>query len=335
MKRYWTCQLLGWSGYSIVGITINLLAGGSPMPLFVGHVFMIASGIGLTHFFRNVIRRRRVPDQPFSRIWPTLVFGSIGIGLALTAIVVLVNVALTKDKWDIVSLGALSWGMVLASGVWTLLYVRFSERRGHADRESRLLLSLREAQLRALESQINPHFLFNCLNSIRALVEIEPARAQDMLTRLSNVLRNSLRHDDHHTAALSDEIEAVKDYLALESVRFGDRLATTVSVDDGAAGLPVPPMIIQTLVENAIKHGIGRLPGQGRLAVAASVRDRTLVITVENTGTLGHTPIGPGQLGLKNVRERLALLYGDRASLRLEEQGGRVKAMVAIPALES
>lgn len=333
VKRYWTCQLLGWIGYSLVGITINLLAGGSPTPLLVGHALMIASGIGLTHYFRSVIRRRRAPDQPFSRIWPTLVSGSIGIGLALTALVVLINVAITKNQWDIVSLGALFWGMLLASGVWTLLYVRFSEHRGHIDRESHLLLSLREAQLRALESQINPHFLFNCLNSIRALVEIDPPRAQDMLTRLSNVLRNSLRHDDRHTAALSDEIEAVRDYLALETVRFGDRLATTVRVDDSAAGLPVPPMMIQTLVENAIKHGIGRLTGQGQLAVDASVRDRGLVITVENTGSLGDTPIDSGQLGLKNVRERLALLYGDRASLRLEEEGGRVKAVVAIPAL--
>ena len=287
MRRYWTCQLLGWIGYSLIGITINLLAGASLAPLLVGHVIMIASGIGLTHYFRSVIRRRRAPEQPFRRIWPTLVVGSIGIGLALTALVVIVNVAITNNKWDAVSVVGLSWGMLLASGVWTLLYVRFSERRAHADRESHLLLSLREAQLRTLESQINPHFLFNCLNSIRALVEIEPARAQDMLTRLSNVLRNSLRHDEHHTAALADEMESVRDYLALETVRFGDRLSTTVSVEEAAAGLPVPTMVIQTLVENAIK-----------------------------------------------LRERLALLYGDRASLRLEQEGGRVKAMVAIPAWE-
>jgi len=296
---------------------------------------MISSGIGLTHLFRHVIRRRRAPDQPFSSIWPLLAAGSITIGLVLTALVVVINIALTGNHWDAVSVGGLSWGMLLASGVWTLLYVRFSERRGHADRESQLLLSLREAQLRALESQINPHFLFNSLNSIRALVEIEPARAQDMLTRLSNVLRNSLRHDNQHTVELSDEIEAVSDYLALETVRFGDRLATTVSVEDGAGGVPVPPMIVQTLVENAIKHGIGHLTGQGELAVRASVEDRMLMIAVENTGSLGNAQTRSPQLGLRNVRERLALLYGDRATLRLEEQGDRVKAMVAIPALEN
>lgn len=333
--RYWTCQLIGWVGYSAAGIAINLSAGASLLPLLVGHAAMIGSGIGMTHWFRGVIRRRRERDQPFSRIWPTLVSGTIGIGLALTAIVVLINIAMTKNRWDAVSVGALSWGMLLASAVWTLLYVRFSERRLHEDRESHLLLSLREAQLRALESQINPHFLFNCLNSIRALVEIEPARAQDMLTRLSNVLRSSLRKDDDHTAALSDEIEVVRDYLALETVRFGDRLSATVQVEEAAAELPVPPMMIQTLVENAIKHGISRLAGHGQLAVEASIEDRRLVIRVENTGTLGAVAPSSGQLGLKNVRERLELLYGDRASLRLEEQEGRVRAVVAIPALGS
>lgn len=331
-RRYWICQLTGWIGYSLVGITINLSAGAAPLPLLVGHAAMIASGIGLTHIFRGIIRKRRSPDQPFRRIWPTLVSGAIAIGLALTVQVVLMNIALTQNRWDAVSIGALGWGMVLASGVWTLLYVRFSERKGHVDRENQLLLSLREAQLRALESQINPHFLFNCLNSIRALVEIEPARAQDMLTKLSNVLRSSLRHDDHHTALLSDEIEVVRDYLALETVRFGDRLSATVRLEEAAAAVPVPPMMVQTLVENAIKHGIGRVAGHGQLVVEAGLQERVLVILVENTGTLDAAPRGSGHLGLKNVRERLALLYGDRASLGLEEREGRVRARVVIPA---
>jgi two-component system, LytTR family, sensor kinase len=335
MKRYWTYQLLGWFGFSLVGITINLMAGASPGPLLAGHAFLIGAGIGLTHLFRSVIRRRRIAGQSFSRIWPALALGPIGIGLTLTALVVSINIALTNNKWDPVSIGGLAWGMILASAAWTILYVRFSERRVHADRESHLLLALREAQLRALESQMNPHFLFNCLNSIRALVEIDPPRAQDMLTRLSNVLRNSLRHDNEHTVALSDEMEAVSDYLALESVRFGDRLATTVKVDGVAEGFPVPPMIVQTLVENAIKHGIGRQTGQGQLTVRAYVRDRILVIAVENTGTLSVAESGSPQLGIKNIRERLALLYGRRASLRLEEQDDRVLAMVAIPALEN
>ena len=226
---------------------------------------------------------------------------------------------------------ALWWGMLLASGVWTLLYVRFSERRGHADREKDLQLSIREAQLRALESQINPHFLFNCLNSIRALVEIDPLRAQDMLTRLSNVLRNSLRLDHQHTVSLSEEVEAVSDYLALETVRFADRLAATLNIEDAARLCPIPPMVLQTLVENAIKHGIGRIAGRGHLAIQASIQERILLLAVENTGTLDRADRDSPQLGLKNIRERLRLLYGDQASLRLEEHAGRVTATVAIP----
>jgi len=246
MRRYWTYQLAGWLGYSAVGITINLLSGDSPGPLIATHMILVSCGIGLTHLFRGEIRQRRRPDQPISSLWPILLTGTVCISAILAALVIGANIVLTRGTWDVVAVTALWWGMLLATGVWTLLYVRFSERRGHTERENVLQLSLREAQLRALESQINPHFLFNCLNSIRALVEIDPVRAQDMLTRLSNVLRNSLRLDHQHTVALSEEVEAVSDYLALETVRFADRLDSTVNIEESARRCPIPPMVLQT-----------------------------------------------------------------------------------------
>jgi len=331
MKKYWVYQLAGWFGYSAVGITINLIGGSALMPLLVTHAFLVPGGIGMTHLLRREVHRRRSPHTPVSGLWPLLALGSVAISIVLTGIVIGVNQALANGRWDLMSMIALWWGMLLATGVWSVLYIRFSERRGQQEREGQLQLALREARLLALEAQINPHFLFNALNSIRALVEIDPSRAQDMLTRLANVLRNSMRRDNEHTVTLGSELEAVSDYLALETVRFADRLHSSVVADDDAARCRIPPMVLQTLVENAVKHGVRQAKGHADLLVRASVEGKRLLVAVENPGKLLECRGDGVRLGLKNTRERLKLLYGDGASLRLEENGDRVVATVAIP----
>jgi two-component system, LytTR family, sensor kinase len=333
MTKYWNYQLAGWLGYSAVGITINLLGGAPLGPLLAGHVVLVSSGIGLTHLLRHEIHRRRSPNTPMSHLWPLLASSSVAISIVLAALVIGVSRAVdVHSTWDFMSGFALWWGMLLATGVWVILYVRFSEQRRQELRESHLQLVIREARLLALETQINPHFLFNALNSIRALVEIDPGRAQDMLTRLSNVLRNSLRRDDGHTVTLASELENVSDYLALEMVRFADKLQSSITVDEAASQCHVPRMVLQTLVENAVKHGIGQTKGRGDLLIRASANSHNLLIAVENTGRLSPSGRdGVLQLGLQNIQERLKLLYGNRASLRLEENGDRVIATVAIP----
>lgn len=115
-------------------------------------------------------------------------------------------------------------------------------------------LALSNAELRALESQLNPHFLFNCLNSIRGMISEDTAQAQDMVTRLSNMLRYNLQKDRRHTVPLASEMEAVSDYLALESIRFEDRLQVHLEIDDTVRETSIPPMLLQTLVENAIAY---------------------------------------------------------------------------------
>ena len=331
-RRYWSFQFAGWLGYSAIGLAINLLNGASPGPLLVGHVALVACSIGLTHLLRIDIRRQRREGRSPSAMPLFLAARVLLISLVQAALVIGLNVALTGGGWDTTSIVALWWGMLLATGVWTVLYIRFSERRRHAVREGELQLALREAELHALEAQINPHFLFNCLNSIRALVTIDPPRAQDMLTRLANVLRSSLRHDRGHTVPLAIELATVADYLALESVRFEERLQSQVVAGPEVTQCEVPPLVVQTLVENAIKHGIVHVAGPGILTVRGELEDGLLRLTVENTGTLGGAPESQSRLGLANVRDRLRLLYGDRASVHLEGADDRVRATVLIPA---
>jgi LytS/YehU family sensor histidine kinase len=192
-------------------------------------------------------------------------------------------------------------------------------------------LAVRAAELRALEAQINPHFLFNCLNSIRGLVVENPQRAQDMITRFAALLRYNLNHDRQHTVPLSQEAEIVADYLALESVRFEGRLRVQFTVDPEAESVQVPPMILQALVENALKHGVARRPEGGDVEIHVAAANGRLVLQVTNTGELGAAHPNDTQLGLKNIRERLHLLYGDRASLSLQNGQGTVIAKVEIP----
>jgi hypothetical protein len=329
--RYWRYQIGGWLGYSAVGITINLLNGSGLGPLLVGHVVLVLCSVGLTHLLRQDIRRQRRDGRSFGAMKLFLAAGVVVISVVQAAVVIGVNMALTGSRWATTAVVALWWGMLLATGVWTLLYVRFSERRGHSLRESQLQLALRAAELHALEAQINPHFLFNCLNSIRALVTIDPPRAQDMLTRLANVLRNTLRHDHTHTVPLATELATVSDYLALEAIRFEERLQCRIVVGPEAGQCQVPPLMLQTLVENAIKHGIAHVAGQGTLTVRGEFDAGLLRLTVENTGSLVESAESLSRLGLSNIRQRLRLLYGERASLHLEGADNRVTATVLIP----
>lgn len=328
MRRYWTYQVLGWLAYSVIGIAINLLAGAKLLPLAVGHVVLVSASILMTHLFRRQIQLRRTGG----RAWPFLAGGVIAISAVQTLLVIGTNRVISGGEWTVLAAAALWWGMVLATGVWTILYVRFTERRGHIVREGQLQLAAKEAELRALEAQVNPHFLFNCLNSIRALVAIDPPRAQDMLTRLANVLRSSLRQNREHTVRLAEEVEVVADYIALETVRFEERLRSEIFVDPAAQCCLVPPMLLQTLVENAIKHGISQVSGDGKLCIRGERENGFVRLVVENTGRLNERTASSTKLGLGNVRERLRLLYGDDASLSLDDAGGMVRASVLIPA---
>jgi two-component system LytT family sensor kinase len=307
MTTYWIYQVLGWFAYSAIGIAINLLHGGNFRSLIVTHAFLVPYSIGVTHIFRREIRRRRPSHQPISRMWPFLAAGVSLISLSQTALVVLTNIVVAPSSirdWTLTVLIALWWGMFLATGVWTMLYIRFAERRGHEAREGQLQLALREA----LESQINPHFLFNCLNSIRALVLIDPPRAQYMLTRLADVLRHSLQHTGKILSGWPRRSTQWPDYLALETIRFEERLRAEFAIDPAVAEYAIPPMILQTLVENAIKHGIGQVTGSGDLVVRAERQGGFIRLVVENTVQLTDSPATPTQLGLTNTRERLLSL---------------------------
>jgi two-component system, LytTR family, sensor histidine kinase AlgZ len=171
----------------------------------------------------------------------------------------------------------------------------------------------RDAELQMLRTQINPHFLFNSLNSISALTGFDPAAAREMTVDLAQFFRRTLALAERERITLGEEVALCGHFLAIEKRRFGDKLRTDLQVSPEAAVCLLPPMTLQPLLENAIKHGVRQVDGGGTITVDARVRDGTLHIVVANPAPPEDVPANAHGVGLKNIRERLAVLYGARA----------------------
>jgi LytS/YehU family sensor histidine kinase len=224
-----------------------------------------------------------------------------------------------------------NWAFVLLT--WQTLYfgsLTLRARRWALLHRSELTRALQLAELRALKSQLNPHFLFNALNTVRALIAEDPKRAQEAVTRLASTLRYTLSAAKAECVPLERELQTVEDYLTIEALRFEDRLRVERRVEPETLSRPIPVMLLVTLVENAIKHGVAARPGPAVVRILASARDGILRIEVENpTGTASHSDSG---VGLQNARERLRLLFGEKAAVDLDlSVAGRAVARVVIP----
>jgi len=214
----------------------------------------------------------------------------------------------------------------------------FYTRGRLADTEARAQQAQRqatEAQLKLLEAQLEPHMLFNTLANLRVLIAIDPPRAQAMLDQLIAFLRATLNASRAGRHALSAEFARLADYLALMQVRMGERLHTKLDLPGDLASVNVPPLLLQPLAENAIRHGLEPAVAGGRVEITASRDGDTLELRVRDTGVGLDRPAGDGtRFGLQQVRDRLATLYGDRASLVLQPAGdaeGGTLAIVRLP----
>ncbi len=190
---------------------------------------------------------------------------------------------------------------------------------------------VKELQLKTIKAHINPHFIFNALNSIRALVDENPERARTAITELSNILRSSMQAEKMETTTLEKELSIVKDYLELEQIRFEDRLKVEYEIDEDTLDQQVPPMMLQTLVENAIKHGISKHVNGGVIKVTSDFIQNHHELSVENTGRLNNAKNFEG-FGIASTINRLKLLYGNEAEFEIKNlNGNMVKAKVTLP----
>ena len=217
--------------------------------------------------------------------------------------------------------------------LWLLLYMIWHYlERNRKDEVDRLNLekTVKELELKTIKSHINPHFIFNSLNSIRALVEENPKRARTAITELSNILRSSLQVEKLETVPLHKELDIVRDYLALEQMRFEERLKVEMDIDEDTLEQRIPPMMLQTLVENAIKHGISKRINGGTIRIISKFAGKDFELIVQNTGVLEQKD-NEG-FGFKSTRDRLKFLFNGNAYFKVEEIAGtKVQSKIVMP----
>jgi hypothetical protein len=326
---YWISQAAGWSAYATYVVALYLFFNPNHQAgvavLIV--LFCTVPPVLLTHALRAWMYvngwpqlsewRRKVRQFPAALVLAVVATIAVGFPAGLSQ----------GRVWaPTEGMGWTLLGYYMAFGGWIWIYETVQQRRRRDDLE-RLA---RETQLRSLRAQVNPHFLFNSLNSVRSLITEDPQRAASMITGLSEVLRYSLASDRHDTVPLAEELDVIDEYVGVERVRFEARLQFERAIEPAALATRVPPMLVQTLVENAVKHGITELPQGGLVRLEARVREGQVEIVVANSGRFKPPQDGSGY-GLRNARERLRLLYGERASLTVRDDGDKTTATLWLP----
>lgn len=305
------------------------------------------ASLALTHALRTVIKRRGWLALP-----PAALLWRVGAGAILAGIVVFLVTRLLAETiygMSVTPLAAAFYDRLPLSGqqrnqfifvvlvhvAWAALYLAIAMQRhryGAQLRQAQLGEALRTAELKLLKSQLNPHFLFNALNGVRSLIAEDTERARAAVTHLARLLRHTLAAGDEDLVTLERELEMVDDYLALESIRFAERLRVERDISADALGARVPAMLLQALVENAVKHGIAALQEGGTLRLAARREGGELRLELANPRPARQDPANGG-MGLRNASERLRLLCGPAASLDLDlSTPGVATARVRVPA---
>jgi len=336
-QLYWILQVVGWGFYTLIRVigaatVLELPWGKSSLEL----ALFGGMGLGISHWLRDFVRRHQWAAFGIPKLAAHIVVASFIVGTPLGILTQISDVSALQDPGPVLReyAPALSAGMtmtiqtLLQIANWAVLYmiwlaiyfaaVGLREYRTVRLKQSELARALQLAELRLLKSQLNPHFLFNALNTVRSLIADNPSRAQSAVTRLANTLRYTLSSRQDELVTLSQELNIVADYLELESMRFEDRLCIERDVRADAASVYLPVMLLQTLVENAIKHGIAELPSGGLLRISAVLENGMLHVEIENPRPPAPIPATGEGVGLRNARDRLRLLFGTRATLDLD-----------------
>lgn len=239
-----------------------------------------------------------------------------------------VGTRLTLDGSLLFGLGVL---LVLATAAVHYLVIEVEASREAEEAALRYRILAREAELKAFKAQVDPHFLFNSLNAVASLCGSRPADAREMAQRLADFFRLVLRLGALERITLGEEIDLVTRYLAIEKVRFGDRLGFVVDVQDAARDVRLPPLLLQPLVENSVRHGIASVVEGGTVTVAGRLDDGILRIAIENPADPDRTDVRGEGIGLQNARARLDAVSDGRAMLRASEAGGRYRVEIEVP----
>lgn len=338
LKSFWKLQIGGWLIYLVlIYITfLSIAAEGSFLRLLEIKTVRTIIGFALTcilwQFYKRIINRFSL-----GKIVAIVVISSVIFGILWTAIESLYGI-LTNPNYNFYAIlprmPRIALDYFVTVMAWSAIYFGVKYwREWQTERENALQAKIlaEKAQLEMLRYQLNPHFLFNALNSIRASVEEDKTRAKQMITQLSEFLRHSLLTGKKREIPLREEIEAVKNYLAIEKIRFEEKLEVKFDIENAAEDFKIPYFLLNPLVENAVKHGLQTSEKPLKIQISAKIIEDKLFLEVANSGKLSEKFDSNGtKIGLKNVRERLEKLFPEKSSFAIFQNNGFVRAQIEI-----
>lgn len=334
-RAYWLIQSIGWTLYATVMISGAFVVSSNfqilmAVPIMVEAAFFF----GATHYYRFLNKKWSWFQLPVLKLLPRMLATILIMAVPIYFIRVSISYLL-----DLFSPGLLNLGFIIgniignfsALFIWTSLYYAFHYFERY-NLSLKYEVTMKKMELNRLKSQLNPHFIFNALNSIRALVDEDPQRSKKAINHLSSILRSSLSADRKELILFKDEMETVRAYLAMETIRFEERLNAIVEVDPETETVFVPPLMFQTLVENGIKHGISKLKNGGVLTVKAFMDGNYLVVEIRNSGKLIDKVLTTRGYGIKNTIQRLKIIFKNKADFEIgNESENMVLTLVRIP----
>jgi len=358
-SKYWIFQFIGWGSFALINTFFAFSFDRLTPDFFKRLGVFLVLGVFFSHLMRVIIIQLGLLQKSLNKqiLQFLIVTFCLAILVSYISVEALIYFELIKqDELALLERTDVSYWvskllLVLSSAfsyfilffIWSLIYFVYhyvaKSRKQQMD-TLQLESLVKELELKTIKAHINPHFIFNSLNSIRALVDENPERARKAITELSNILRSSMQADKSEAVPFEKELYIVRDYLALENMRFEDRLRIEYQIDENTLSLPVPPMMLQTLVENAIKHGINKQILGGVVRIISRIKDDYHELSVQNTGHLNGKMAGevrPDDLsgrgfGLSSTTNRLSLLYGNKAKFEIRQAAPTlVEAKVSIP----
>ncbi len=341
-RLYWSLQIGGWTFYALVQLVFSFLAANIQGLSKQRILFLLLEAflcLLVTHGYRIVMNRWKWLSLGLQRVIPRVFVSMFCLGVIIYFLRIPISYPLglfVRSAFNATKIinGVLFYSIIFF--IWTVMYFIYNYFERY-NTSLKLEASIKEIELNNLKSQLNPHFIFNALNSIRALVDENPSKSKQAINQLSNILRNSLTTTKRGLTSFNDELKVVEDYLGLESIRFEERLKIKYDIDPESSQFLVPPLMIQTLVENGIKHGISKLTEGGVIELTTKVEHDYLKIQIRNSGHY-HFKNAPKKkeigLGLENTKQRLKLIYENDASFRiLNENNTFVLTEILIPHL--
>jgi sensor histidine kinase YesM len=320
---YWTCQFIGWTLYAAINLFFFKLSYNTNFKDILLFLIWLPLGITITHAYRFIVLKYNILKVNIYFQIPIIIVSS----LIMSILFFIINISIVNlfshstEQIDLLAATSKILSLVLIFVIWSVIYFGFHFFDNYKRTEIqnlRLEANTREVELNKLKSQLNPHFMFNSMNSIRALVDEDPKKAKVAITQLSNILRNTLMMHKNKFITLEEELVLVKDYLELEHIRFEERLNFNFDINPNTLILNVPPMMVQTLVENGIKHGISKYPEGGSISIITLKTETGFEIEIINTGQLTPNTKSDSGVGVENTTNRLELLFGKKASFSLK-----------------